>query len=633
MLFKEVDADGSGYLDRAEVEILAEKMGLRPQLDDPKSTLTVDKLIDDIEQAKDDDEEGGVDDGNVTYDELLPWFLNVGRSYLPPTAFVTVPELEEPAGEKLKEIFDSIDADCSNEVNKHEVETGCLALYPYLDTDLVSKAFEASDEDCSGNIGFDEFDELVRCLQFLNKNRHSLEEAVHQFDSGVGEDEFYLGVTALGIPMSDKKAKAFFTAECKKLGGDMLTAHQFLMWMCRHECADKASVAQQAEEAAARAQEDLESSMNEFGDIFIEDLAKVVFTSHRGGYSSEKVERKHAMLREATAEALDRGRMLSAGIEAAMQMHDSFPIIPPHVLTNFIASARTDVYYAGQNIITQGRAEDTFFVMRRGKAEMLVDNENDDDEEEEGPQFVGTVSAGDGIGEMALMYGTRRAMTVRATGPVEVLILDRASYEIGITLLPPEERNGRLVKMMQLFWALVSGPDGSKRPEVDYAAYLKYHLRVSRTLTNDSDMDDFEEDEEREVAQEDWGEDTKRFGLRMTDTLSMPMFFDSLYQMVDLWAGDLEVGFTEFLDKVFYNIAEWVELDDRRNKAGVAHWKFKALDAVDGQGEALDAVQDAAREKLESAVKEKEEAAAKAVADRHEEVRWMDLTSCTVLCV
>ena len=116
MLFKEVDADGSGYLDRAEVEILAEKMGLRPQLDDPKSTLTVDKLIDDIEQAKDDDEEGGVDDGNVTYDELLPWFLNVGRSYLPPTAFVTVPELEEPAGEKLKEIFDSIDADGSNEV-------------------------------------------------------------------------------------------------------------------------------------------------------------------------------------------------------------------------------------------------------------------------------------------------------------------------------------------------------------------------------------------------------------------------------------------------------------------------------------------------------------------------------------
>ena len=45
----EFDADGSGTLDRAEVQRLAENMGLARQLASPVSRLTLDVLIDDIE--------------------------------------------------------------------------------------------------------------------------------------------------------------------------------------------------------------------------------------------------------------------------------------------------------------------------------------------------------------------------------------------------------------------------------------------------------------------------------------------------------------------------------------------------------------------------------------------------------
>ena len=63
------------------------------------------------------------------------------------------------------------------------------------------------------------------------------------------------------------------------------------------------------------------------------------------------------------------------------------------------------------------------------------------------------------------------------------------------------------------------------------------------------------------------------------------------------------------------------ELGDPKNKHKVAHWKFKSMNAVDGQGEVLDAVQDAARQKLEDAAQAKEEAATKAEAFRADEVR------------
>ena len=45
-----------------------------------------------------------------------------------------------------------------------------------IKSDEFDDSFEAADMDGGGQISFDEFDELIRCLQFLNKQRHLIGE-------------------------------------------------------------------------------------------------------------------------------------------------------------------------------------------------------------------------------------------------------------------------------------------------------------------------------------------------------------------------------------------------------------------------------------------------------------------------
>ena len=259
-----------------------------------------------------------------------------------------------------------------------------------------------------------------------------------------------------------------------------------------------------------------------------------------------------------------------------------------------MTSCHSEVFYSGQNILTQGMYEDTFVIMRRGKADVLI---NDEDGQ---PERVKSVYAGEPLGEMALMYGTRRSATVQAAGPCEVFILDRAAYDTGLAILAPEDRVGPLLKIKHKFWELCTGPDGSRRPEVDFKCYLKYHSRVTRTLSgNDDDLEACSEDEQREIALEDWTDDTERHEVKMTGALSLNMFFDSLHELVHAWAGDMgaALSYTQFLDIIFDNIAHWVV--DPDENGGKGYWAFKDLDQVGAQGDELEALQDAARKTIE----------------------------------
>ena len=230
-------------------------------------------------------------------------------------------------------------------------------------------------------------------------------------------------------------------------------------------------------------------------------------------------------------------------------------------------------------------------MIRRGSAEILVDGET-----------VGTTGWREPLGELALMYGTRREMTVKTIGPCEVFKLDRATYETGIATLEPDQRQGPLVKIMQRFWELVTGPDGSNRPEVDYKVYLRYHNRVSKTLMNQAEGLAFDVDDQRELALEDWAEDCKRFGVKTTGAMTCPMYFDSVYQMVYLWAGGLNLSYVGLLELLFDNIAHDENLNSHTS------WAFKHLDDVKCCGEKLEEIMDDAREEMEAGVAAKKEA-------------------------
>ncbi|KAH8379262.1 hypothetical protein KR009_003970 [Drosophila setifemur] len=88
-------------------------------------------------------------------------------------------------------------------------------------------------------------------------------------------------------------------------------------------------------------------------------------------------------------------------------------------------SERSDIFdamfpvnhIAGENIIQQGDEGDNFYVIDVGEVDVFVNSE-----------LVTTISEGGSFGELALIYGTPRAATVRAKTDVKLWGIDRDSY-------------------------------------------------------------------------------------------------------------------------------------------------------------------------------------------------------------
>jgi hypothetical protein len=108
-----------------------------------------------------------------------------------------------------------------------------------------------------------------------------------------------------------------------------------------------------------------------------------------------------------------------------------------------------------------------------------------------GPGVVGNMEWGRGFGEVALVLGTARTASIRCASPCEVYQLTRAQYESELASMADDDQTGELHGAINKFWELCTGPDGSRRAEVDFSVYLKLHVRVSKTLTVNAD--DFDE--------------------------------------------------------------------------------------------------------------------------------------------
>nr|CBN81244.1 cAMP-dependent protein kinase type I-alpha regulatory subunit [Dicentrarchus labrax] len=74
-------------------------------------------------------------------------------------------------------------------------------------------------------------------------------------------------------------------------------------------------------------------------------------------------------------------------------------------------------YIAGETVILQGDEGDNFYVIDQGEMDVYVNNE-----------WVTSIGEGGSFGELALIYGTPRAATVRAKTNVKLWGIDRDSY-------------------------------------------------------------------------------------------------------------------------------------------------------------------------------------------------------------
>jgi hypothetical protein len=91
--------------------------------------------------------------------------------------------------------------------------------------------------------------------------------------------------------------------------------------------------------------------------------------------------------------------------------------LPMPAIENLAAHVASAHVAAGQEVFHQGDPGDLFYVIDEGEAEVISDG-----------GLKGTMSRGDGFGEIALLRDTVRTMTVRARTPLLLYTLDRQHF-------------------------------------------------------------------------------------------------------------------------------------------------------------------------------------------------------------
>ena len=75
-----------------------------------------------------------------------------------------------------------------------------------------------------------------------------------------------------------------------------------------------------------------------------------------------------ARMRKVGDDARDRMVYLKGGISQALTRIDSFPEINDQILSELLTATQIESFFSGQNIMTQGDQDGTFFVLRRTSA-------------------------------------------------------------------------------------------------------------------------------------------------------------------------------------------------------------------------------------------------------------------------
>lgn len=85
---------------------------------------------------------------------------------------------------------------------------------------------------------------------------------------------------------------------------------------------------------------------------------------------------------------------------------------------------------AGETLVRKGDDADRLFLVQQGRLEAIIDRRDG------GDQFLATIGPGDLIGEVALLAGGTRSVTVRAATPCRLTALARSAFEDLVTKYP-----------------------------------------------------------------------------------------------------------------------------------------------------------------------------------------------------
>lgn len=121
-----------------------------------------------------------------------------------------------------------------------------------------------------------------------------------------------------------------------------------------------------------------------------------------------------------------------------------FATLPVATVENLAVRADSAVMASGAEVVRQGDPGNSFFVVQSGRVDILKNGRLD-----------AQLGPGNFFGEIALLHGSPRNATVRATTALELLVVDRQEFLAAIT--NPRTRHG-LAAVARQRGAISPGP-------------------------------------------------------------------------------------------------------------------------------------------------------------------------------
>lgn len=124
--------------------------------------------------------------------------------------------------------------------------------------------------------------------------------------------------------------------------------------------------------------------------------------------------------------AAERGALGAFERVAALRTADALAHLGAAMLESLARAAEPHTFPPGSALMTQGEPGEEYHVIVSGHADVTQDG-----------VIVNRVGAGEGVGELALLFNTPRTATVTATDEVSTLSLSRETFLLALTQQPP----------------------------------------------------------------------------------------------------------------------------------------------------------------------------------------------------
>eukprot|EP00040_Diaphanoeca_grandis_P039870 m.260408 g.260408 ORF g.260408 m.260408 type:complete len:306 (-) comp39835_c0_seq1:274-1191(-) len=158
------------------------------------------------------------------------------------------------------------------------------------------------------------------------------------------------------------------------------------------------------------------SSKGEGSEKKIDAATKARTKSRRAGINAGSLDPDAAL--NFVKKVIEKSQASRDSITTTLKENVLFSHLDANELTDIVDCMFETTVKAGENVITQGEDGDNFYVMHEGSAEVIVDG-----------KVVHEYKDGKGsFGELALIYGSPRAATIKASVDMSLYAMDRDTY-------------------------------------------------------------------------------------------------------------------------------------------------------------------------------------------------------------